>query len=300
MCRIITVANQKGGVSKTTICQHLSFVLAEQGRRVLCVDFDPQTNLSASLLPGGQVPALDISSIMTCLLEDQDLPAPGSYIQRCGKVDLIPGSKNLSRLETSLLTEMGTERFLQEILSPLRARYDYIIIDTNRAGTPLMTNALTAADRGDGKRPGRCGRAALDAAHRGHCPGGEKGGQHRGPHGAEPRHHRGRPWPGSARHGGLRRGQERGLHRGENRGPLGREQDRFGAKALQRAKPRRAYRAAALSASHAAVRRQFGHVRSHWIWQEGLGHSYWRRQELRGCGNCYVPDQFGLRTAECQ
>ncbi len=146
MCRIITVANQKGGVSKTTICQHLSFILAEQGRRVLCVDFDPQTNLSASLLPGGQAPALDISGIMTCLLEDEDLPAPSSYIQRCGKVDLIPGSKNLGRLETSLLTEMGTERFLQEILSLLRTHYDYIIIDTNRAGTPLMTNALTAAD----------------------------------------------------------------------------------------------------------------------------------------------------------
>ena len=56
MCRIITVANQKGGVTKTTICQHLSYLLAEQGRRVLCVDFDPQTNLSATLLPDGQAP----------------------------------------------------------------------------------------------------------------------------------------------------------------------------------------------------------------------------------------------------
>lgn len=51
MCRIITVANQKGGVTKTTVCQHLSYILAEEGRRVLCVDFDPQTNLSATLLP---------------------------------------------------------------------------------------------------------------------------------------------------------------------------------------------------------------------------------------------------------
>lgn len=146
MCKIITVANQKGGVSKTTICQHLSFILAEQGRRILCVDFDPQTNLTSSLLPDGQAPAMDISKIMACLLEDQDLPAPSSYIQRCGKVDLIPGSKSLGKLETSLLTEMGTERFLQEILSPLRPHYDYIIIDTNRAASPLMTNALTAAD----------------------------------------------------------------------------------------------------------------------------------------------------------
>lgn len=146
MCRIITVANQKGGVTKTTICQHLSYILAEQGRRVLCVDFDPQTNLSATLLPDGQAPTLDISGVMTQLLDDQDLPVPSTYIQRCGKVDLIPGSKSLAKLETSLLTEMGTERFLQEILSPLRPHYDYIIIDTNRAASPLMTNALTAAD----------------------------------------------------------------------------------------------------------------------------------------------------------
>ncbi|MEY8231913.1 ParA family protein [Oscillospiraceae bacterium 50-16] len=146
MCRIITVANQKGGVTKTTICQHLSYILAEQGRRVLCVDFDPQTNLSATLLPDGQAPLLDISGVMTQLLDDQDLTAPSAYIQRCGKVDLIPGSKSLAKLETSLLTEMGTERFLQEILSPLRSHYDYIIIDTNRAVSPLMTNALTAAD----------------------------------------------------------------------------------------------------------------------------------------------------------
>ena len=146
MCRIITVANQKGGVTKTTICQHLSYILAEQGRRVLCVDFDPQTNLTSSLLSDGQAPALNISGIMIRLLEDQDLPDPSSYIQRCGKVDLISGSKSLGKLETSLLTEMGTERFLQEILSPLRPHYDYIIIDTNRAASPLMTNALTAAD----------------------------------------------------------------------------------------------------------------------------------------------------------
>ncbi len=146
MCRIITVANQKGGVTKTTICQHLSYLMAEQGWRVLCVDFDPQTNLSATLLSEGQSTDLDISGVMTCLLDDQDLPDPSSYIQQCGKVDLIPGSKSLGKLETSLLTEMGTERFLQEILSPLRACYDYIIIDTNRAASPLMTNALTAAD----------------------------------------------------------------------------------------------------------------------------------------------------------
>ena len=136
MGKIIAVANQKGGVTKTTICQHLSYILAEQGRRVLCVDFDPQTNLSATLLPDGQAPTLDVSGVIAKLLDDQDLPAPSTYIQRCGKVDLIPGSKSLAKLETSLLTEMGTERLLQEILSPLRSHYDYIIIDTNRPPAP--------------------------------------------------------------------------------------------------------------------------------------------------------------------
>lgn len=146
MCKIITVANQKGGVGKTTICQHLSYIMAEQGRRVLCVDFDPQMNLSSSLLSEHQFPKQNIHNLMLCLLEDFELPSLDSIIQRCGKVDLLPGSKDLTRLEVSLLTEMGAERFLHEILSPLRASYDYIIIDTNRAESPLMTNALTATD----------------------------------------------------------------------------------------------------------------------------------------------------------
>ena len=146
MCRIITVANQKGGVGKTAICQHLSYPMAGQGRRVLYVDFDPQTNLSATFPPVGQAIDMDVSGMMACLLEDREMPPAGRYIQQCGSVDLLPGSKRLGRLETSLLTEMGTKRFLQEILTPLRPRYDYILIDTNRAASPLMTNALTAAD----------------------------------------------------------------------------------------------------------------------------------------------------------
>ena len=121
MCKIITVANQKGGVGKTTICQHLSYIMAEQGRRVLCVDFDPQMNLSSSLLSEHQFPTQNINDLMLCLLEDFELPSLDSIIQRCGSVDLLPGSKDLTRLEVSLLTEMGAERFLQEILAPFRA-----------------------------------------------------------------------------------------------------------------------------------------------------------------------------------
>lgn len=147
MCKIMTVANQKGGVSKTTVCQHLAYALTEQGRRALCVDFDPQTNLTLSMLPEGTcAPELDIFALMELLLTDQTLPPAENYIAHTRGGDIIPGSKALGRLESSLLTEMGTETFLKSILAPLRTSYDYILIDTNRAASPLMVNALTAAD----------------------------------------------------------------------------------------------------------------------------------------------------------
>lgn len=146
--KIITIANQKGGVTKTTLCQHLSFCLAEAGRQVLCIDLDPQANLTASLVSDPEAAApIAISGLMRCLLEDRELPPPGDYLTGCGVgVDLIAGSKELSRIESDLHTEMGTEQFLHEILWPLRGSYDYILIDTNRAASPLMVNALTAAD----------------------------------------------------------------------------------------------------------------------------------------------------------
>ncbi len=146
-CKIITVANQKGGVSKTTVCQHLAYALTERGLRALCVDFDPQSNLTLSMLPEGvAMPELDIHSLLELLLADHTIPTPEHYIAHTKGGDIIPGSKALGRLESALLTEMGTEGFLKSILHPLRTSYDYILIDTNRAASPLMVNALTAAD----------------------------------------------------------------------------------------------------------------------------------------------------------
>lgn len=145
--QVICVANQKGGVAKSVTCQHLAYSLAEMGRTVLAVDFDPQTNLTATLSTNvDALPPYDIGTLLDCLLRDDELPQKCEYIASHGKIDFIPGSKDLSRLESVLQSEMGTERFLQVILEPLRAFYDYIIIDTNRATSPLMVNALTATD----------------------------------------------------------------------------------------------------------------------------------------------------------
>ncbi len=147
MGRIITAANQKGGVAKSVTCQHLAYSLAELGRTVLVVDFDPQINLTATLTTNaGALPPLNVGNLLELLLRDDELPLSPQFIATHGKIDFIPGSKDLSRLESILQSEMGTERFLQDILEPLREVYDYIIIDTNRATSPLMVNALTATD----------------------------------------------------------------------------------------------------------------------------------------------------------
>lgn len=147
MSKIIAIANQKGGVGKTTVCQHLACALADTGRRVLCVDLDPQMNLTSSLTREGVfTPQIDINDLLCDLLEESPLPPPLNYVARGGPVDFIPGSKLLSRREGDLQSEIGTEMFLKEILAPLRPSYDYILIDTNRVASPLMVNTLTAAD----------------------------------------------------------------------------------------------------------------------------------------------------------
>lgn len=147
MCKIIVAANQKGGVGKTTACQHLAYCLAESGRRVLTADLDPQCNLTVSLTkPDTITPRYCVNDLLTFLVNDQPLPPMETYIAKSGKIDFISGHKELDRLERILQSEMGTEGFLAFILAPLRASYDYIIIDTNRANSPLMVNALVAAD----------------------------------------------------------------------------------------------------------------------------------------------------------
>lgn len=147
MCKIIVSANQKGGVGKTITCLHLAYVLAEKGRKVLVIDFDPQINLTTSLMPENEdYPLYNMNDLLEMLLNDKPLPNDEEYIYRTKRIDIIPGSRELHRQETALRLEMGSERFLSAILEPMRHSYDYIIIDTNRANSPLLTNALTAAD----------------------------------------------------------------------------------------------------------------------------------------------------------
>lgn len=144
--KIIAVANQKGGVAKTTSVRNMAFSLGEQGKKVLAVDFDPQSNLTSSFADENNGLKTTIAEVMTKAMDEEQLPYPGEYIYTHGNLDFIPSSIHLSVVEANLRMEMGSEKLLANILEPLRKDYDYILIDTNPSLGPLTINALSAAD----------------------------------------------------------------------------------------------------------------------------------------------------------
>lgn len=164
MCKVIAVANQKGGVSKTTTCLNLGIGLANHGKKVLLIDSDPQASLTESM--GFRNPdELDttLATVITNLIKaDEDLlqARDGAYSSEksvscyipCGTlkhmegVDLIPGNIELAGLEVSLVNIMSRETLLREILMDLREVYDYILIDCSPSLGMLTINALVAAD----------------------------------------------------------------------------------------------------------------------------------------------------------
>ncbi len=144
---IIAVANQKGGVGKTTSTVNIAAMLQEQGKRVLCLDWDPQCHLGKYL---GHTfdNAPTITDFVFAKASYFDLPATDGLIRHsaCG-VDYIPSSLRLSRAETVLAQAMFRERVLRDILDTvLPYGYDYLLIDCNPSMGILLTNALVAAD----------------------------------------------------------------------------------------------------------------------------------------------------------
>jgi len=146
MARIVTVANQKGGVGKTTTTINLAASLAMAERKVLVVDVDPQGNLTSGVGQKGRAsPAGTVYNALTSLEPTLDA-TPFIISTNIDRLQLIPADRNLTGAEIELVTLSGREERLRALLHPLRARYDYIFVDCPPSLGLLTLNALVAAD----------------------------------------------------------------------------------------------------------------------------------------------------------
>ena len=143
MCRVIAVANQKGGVGKTTTCVNLGIGLAREGKKVLLIEADAQGSMAVSL--GIQEPdELDetLVNIMEKLINDKE-PEPGEgIIHHEEGVDFIPANIELAGLETSLVNVMSREMVLRQYICGIKKQYDYILIDCMPSLGMITINAL--------------------------------------------------------------------------------------------------------------------------------------------------------------
>lgn len=147
MGKIYMTDCMKGGCAKTVTTYNLAYSLNELGKKVLCVDFDSQANLSTCFGVEDTAVPVTIGHLMMAQIEDEELPDSEKYIQSRNGVDFIPSSMILSVVDAKLRLEMGAEKMLSGILESLRDRYDAIIIDTAPTLGALNINALAAADK---------------------------------------------------------------------------------------------------------------------------------------------------------
>lgn len=145
MAEIITIANRKGGVGKTTTNLNLAYSLKELGKKVLVIDLDPQANLTRCFGLENADNIKTIGHLLMAELEEERYLLK-EYITAYDDINIIPSSIYLSVAEAQMRVETGSERILSDIIEPLQEQYDYILVDTSPSLNILTINALCTAD----------------------------------------------------------------------------------------------------------------------------------------------------------
>ena len=147
MAKTICFANQKGGVGKTMSTAAVSVELKNRGFKVLCVDFDPQGNLTTSFgVREAEKLERTVSTELSAIIEDGGSDAKEALIHDLEGVSLLPSNLALSGMEVALVNVMSRETVLKELLSAFKDDFDYILIDCSPSLGMLTINALVAAD----------------------------------------------------------------------------------------------------------------------------------------------------------
>ena len=145
---VMALVNQKGGTGKTQSTENLGIGLANQGKKVLLVDLDPQGSLTISLgYPRTDEIPVTVKDIMAKVLNEERIAEGEGILHHKEGVDLLPANIELSGMELSLVNYMSRERVLKEYIDSVKTNYDYVLIDCMPSLGMLTVNALAAADQ---------------------------------------------------------------------------------------------------------------------------------------------------------